>query len=223
MPSHLFHKFLKIFFQLLYHPLACCYDLVAALVSLGRWTSWVKCVEEYVEGRAVLEIGHGPGHLLVALSQNGFCAIGLDESKQMGRIAHQRLGKLQRNSTVSAPRLVRGLSQVMPFSAEAFETVVATFPSEYIFDPRTLDEINRILALDGKLVILLAAWFTGQNICERAAAWLFQITGQSSPKDIQVEKCLSVFTTVGFSPQIVYKNVNGSQLLFILASKSLGH
>jgi len=78
------------FFNLLYHPFAWTYDLVAAIVSLGRWQDWLMQAMPYLSGR-VLEIGFGPGHLQVALNEAGMQAFGLDESRQMGRQARRRL------------------------------------------------------------------------------------------------------------------------------------
>ena len=65
---------------------------MAAFVSIGRWNDWIDCALPYVQGRRVLEIGHGPGHLqeIFASKHRGLVA-GLDESPQMGRLAKKRL------------------------------------------------------------------------------------------------------------------------------------
>ena len=52
------------FFHLLYHQLAWAYDAVSAAVSLGRWQDWGAAALPFVNGASVLELGHGPGHLL---------------------------------------------------------------------------------------------------------------------------------------------------------------
>lgn len=144
------HTILRIIYQLLYHSFAWSYDLVAATVSLGKWNDWVKEVIPLIAGNKVLEIGFGPGHLQVEMIRRGFQVYGLDESEQMVRQAARRIKK--QGQTVD---LTRGLAQCMPFT-KYFETIVATFPSEYVFDPRTIKEINRVLVPDGKLIILLS-------------------------------------------------------------------
>src|SRR5512143_1827971 len=87
----LLRRFLRLFFWHFYHGFAWTYDVVAAVVSIGRWNDWVRAALPYVEGARVLEIGHGPGHLQLDLRQTGRQVMGLDESRQMGRLARNRL------------------------------------------------------------------------------------------------------------------------------------
>lgn len=171
---HILTGLLRIFFRLLYHTFAWTYDLVAAFVSLGQWRSWVMAVAPDLPGPRVLELGHGPGHLqarLLAEARQGF---GLDESRQMGRQAQRRL--LRKGFT---PCLVRGLAQALPYPADTFDQVAATFPSEYIVDSSTLTEIYRVLRPGGEAVLLLLAWITEKRWYGRLAAWLFRVTGQA--------------------------------------------
>ena len=162
------------FFYLLYHQFAWTYDLIAWAVSLGQWQTWVNSVIPYIHTHLVLELGHGPGHLQAALSREGIRSIGLDLSKQMGRLAHRRLDK-----THPQPALVNARSQQLPFAGCNIPQIVATFPSEYIVDPQTLTEIYRVLAPGGSTVVLLYAWLSGRNVIEKLAAWLFRVTGES--------------------------------------------
>ena len=60
----------------------------------------------------------------------------------------------------------------------SFNTILATFPTEYIVDPGTLQNIHRVLAGDGRLVIVPAAYLTGSTIPVRLLEWLYTITGQ---------------------------------------------
>jgi len=152
-------RFMRAFFYLLYQPLAWSYDLVTTIVSWGRWQKWVECVLPYLDGPTVLELGHGPGHLQVALHQKGIVILGLDLSRQMGRQAYQRLADNQ-----FASRLVRGYAQSLPFAEMNFYQVVATFPTEYIYAEKTLAEVYRTLKPGGTLVVLPVAWITGKRI-----------------------------------------------------------
>jgi ubiquinone/menaquinone biosynthesis C-methylase UbiE len=123
------------------------YDAVASLVSLGRWRAWINVVLPFLVGPRILEIGYGTGHLMASLSTDrAIRAVGLDESRQMARLARRRVA-------LPVP-LLRGMAQRLPFCAESFETVVSTFPSEYISDTQTASEIYRVLAPGGRLVIL---------------------------------------------------------------------
>jgi ubiquinone/menaquinone biosynthesis C-methylase UbiE len=166
--------FLRWFFQLLYHQLAWTYDFIAWTVSLGQWKHWIQAVIPYLNNPMLLEIGHGPGHLQAALIQEGFHTIGLDQSPQMCRRASRRLRKIHLRSN-----LVNARSQQIPFPSDSIPQIVSTFPSEYINDPQSLQELYRVLTPGGSMIILLFAWITGKNILERSMAWLFRVTGET--------------------------------------------
>jgi ubiquinone/menaquinone biosynthesis C-methylase UbiE len=159
-------SFLRWFLRHLYHGLAWAYDLVAWLVSLGAWTDWVKSAHRYVEGRRVLELGPGTGRLQAALFEGGLSPFGLDESSQMlGRVRR----RLRRSNRPAA--LTRGLAQSLPFADGCFDSVISTFPTEYILDARTVHSIWRTLKPGGLLVVV--PW--GIRIETR---WLFELTRQ---------------------------------------------
>ena len=166
---NLLQRFMRVFFNLLYHPFAFTYDLVAAVVSFGKWKDWVFSILPFIEGTRILEIGHGPGHLQRILLDLKLDPVAMDESAPMGILAKRRLG--------NSHRLTRALAQKIPFASETFDSVVSTFPSEYIFDMQTLSEAHRVLRSSGRLIVLLAAWPRNPLL-----AWLFKVTGQS-PSD----------------------------------------
>ena len=206
---------LRPIFYLLYHQFAWAYDLVAAVISLGHWNEWVCSILPYVQGPRVLELGHGPGHLQLALNERGFQAFGLDESRQMSRQAARRLRKKGVDGHLS-----RGYAQSLPFTQDIFQSVVLTFPSEYIYDPRTLTEIQRVLMPGGRLVILPIAWITGKRPLERLAAWLFRFTGEAPGKPGELNPELKeLFVRAGFEVRKKTVQQESSLLLFILARK----
>jgi ubiquinone/menaquinone biosynthesis C-methylase UbiE len=204
---------LRFFFRLLYHQFAWIYDLVAAVVSLGRWKSWVLSVLPWLDGR-VLEIGYGPGHLQMALHERGLAAFGLDESRQM---ALQALRRLCRNGF--SANLVRALARQIPFPENSFETVVATFPSEYIFDAETLAQICRVLVPGGRLVIVPVAWITGKGRLERLAAWLFEVTGQTGVIGKLLPGIRTRLRIAGFEVRHALVELPGSRVLVVIGRK----
>ena len=207
---------LRIFFFLLYHQFAWIYDFVAAIVSLGRWKKWVKSSIPYLEGK-VLEIGYGPGHLQVSLNEKGFSVFGLDESRQM---AHQAKRRLTRNGY--RVNLTRGQSQFLPIQSHFFDTMVATFPSEYIYDRHTLLEAQRVLVPGGRLVIVPMAWITGTRLLERLAAWLFRITGEAPGKPKPISAAIrDQFARGGFQVRSEIVTMEGSQVLIIIATSTV--
>lgn len=211
MLQKLFSRFLKIFFSLLYHQFAWTYDWVAISVSLGRWNDWVMAVLPYLIGPDVLEIGHGPGHLQVAMHKQWRQVVGIDASRWMNRIAFSRIACFD-----FIPLLVNGYAQFLPFRNAAFNQVVATFPTEYIADPRVLSEIHRVLTTRGTLIILPIAWITGGCWYERLASWLFRITGQAPEWD---DYFLEPLKSAGFQVEISRQSIRSSIVLIIRAAK----
>jgi ubiquinone/menaquinone biosynthesis C-methylase UbiE len=199
---------------LLYHQFSWSYDFIADLVSLGRWREWVKVALPYLSGR-VLELGFGPGHLQLSLIENNYPAFGLDESFQMARQARRNIHKKRLSS-----QLTRGYAQYLPYSDQAFDSIVATFPAPYIYDPDTLQEIRRVLAPDGQLIILPMAWLTGKHTLEIIMAWLFQISG-IAPESHQVLpiELSSQIIQAGFKVRTEIITIKESQVLVLLAEK----
>jgi ubiquinone/menaquinone biosynthesis C-methylase UbiE len=205
---------LRFFFRLLYHQFAWGYDFIAATVSFGNWSQWVSLALPHLTGR-VLELGFGPGHLQVSLNGNGLTSFGLDESRQMASLAGRRLGAHHFPS-----RLARGHAQHLPFPAGAFNSVAATFPSEYIFDPLTLKEVVRVLAHSGQLVILPFAWINGKKLPERLLAWLFRVTGETPDRPgFILENIKGRIKNDWFDISEEMVELKGSKLLVIIAMK----
>ncbi|HET9589572.1 MAG TPA: methyltransferase domain-containing protein [Anaerolineales bacterium] len=223
---------LRIFFRLLYHQFAFTYDLVAAAVSLNRWKDWVMSVVPFIEGERVLEIGHGPGHLQRVLLGLGPVVVGIDESAQMGRLAKRNLRRgsvsltASRQKAPSSPlhqppqraytqiSLTRGLAQQLPFPDKSFDTIVATFPTEYITDVDTLIEVKRCLSHGGKFVVLPVAWPRS-----RILDWLFKITSQAPAEALEIVKSRlrEPFTRAGFEAEVRSLDVPSGILLIVVA------
>ncbi len=141
----------------------------------------------------------------------------MDESAQMGRLAQRLLAKAGYHEF----SLTRGLGEKLPFAAETFDTVVSTFPTEYIFETHTLLEIRRVLRSGGLLIILPAAWIVGQKVLDRGAAWLFKITGQSPPFSYGVisQHIQPSFEQAGFNPEFKTVETKSSVILIVIAHK----
>lgn len=204
-------KLLAGIFYVLYNQFAWLYDTVAYTVSNGKWQSWLLTILQDINGPKVLEIGHGPGHLLLALEKRGISITGIDSSRQMTRIAYQRI-----QSNGVSPSIVHGLAQSLPFPDETFHEIVSTFPSNYIFEDVTLREINRVLLPDGKLIVIPVAWITGRHWLDRLAAWIFLVTGQSASNTETVKK---LFEESGFVVQTYRRNVPSSEVLILSMEK----
>jgi len=203
---------LRFFFKLLYHQFAFAYDLVAATVSVGLWKNWVSSILPFITGTRVLEIGHGPGHLQRILLSRGLDVVAIDESAPMGLLA-------QRNTDRKAT-LARALAQGLPFADSSFDTVIATFPAEYINDPQTLLEVKRCLSDGGRFIVLPVALQMGRKPLDRVMSLLFRVTHQSpvDPLEEVKEKLRAPFVEAGFDVDVQELQVKSSLLLVIIAS-----
>jgi ubiquinone/menaquinone biosynthesis C-methylase UbiE len=213
----LLSQFLRFFFHLLYHSFAWTYDLVSWTVSLGRWKDWVESVVPFIQGNRVLELGHGPGHLQRILHDLNLLTFGLDESRQMGFLAKRNLAQ----NGYAQSGLIRGIGQDLPFPTQTFDTVVATFPTEYIFEAQTLSEVRRILTNGGRFILLPVAWITGAGLLDKFAAWLFRITGQA-PSNLSQEiinHFSDPFIEAGFQVQTEQLEVKSSLVLIVIVEK----
>jgi ubiquinone/menaquinone biosynthesis C-methylase UbiE len=195
-------------FRLLYHEMAWSYDLVAWGVSGGQWRAWGRAALPHLVGQSVLELGHGPGHLLVALAQLSFCPVGLDLSPHMGRMARGRL----RRAGLESP-LARGRAQALPFATDSFDSVLATFPTQYIVDPATLAEVRRVLRPGGRLVVVVGAQLQGQDPFSRFVEWLYKITGQRE----LARAWDAPFVAAGFAPRQVLVEMPRSLIYMLVA------
>ena len=215
--NNLLTRFLRLFFHLLYGTFAWSYDLVAAVVSIGRWDDWIRIVLPYLSGTRILELGHGPGHLQRSLLNLGLLPFGLDHSRQMGTLARERL----RRNGYAQTSLTRGEAQRLPFASDSFDCIVATFPTEYFYDPGTLAEVWRVLKNGGKYIVLPVAWVTGMGFIDRAAAWLFKVTGQA-PSDFSEAanaRMLKPIQEAGFDVRHELVDVKSSSVMIVIASK----
>lgn len=211
-------------FWLLYHPFAFTYDSVSWIVSMGAWRAWTRTALLFtaLEDGRVLELAHGTGNLQLDLRDREIDAVGCDFSPQMGRIAARKLSRAG-----GQPRLARSRAQALPFATRSFRAVIATFPTDYIVDPRTLAEVSRVLDDGGRLIIVPGAGFTTGGIARRVLELAYRVTGQGSG-DVEaarraagdmVAQRLSPF---GFTTTLHVVACPRSEALVIVATKQAG-
>ncbi|MFN2125911.1 MAG: class I SAM-dependent methyltransferase, partial [Candidatus Promineifilaceae bacterium] len=147
--EYLWFQLVSIGFYLLYHQLAPTYDMVSWLVSFGKWREWQLAALPFIQGPDVLDLAHGPGHMLITLQRGGYQVTGIDLSPQMGRLAMQKI-RADRGSI----SILQAPAQKLPIASASFDTVLATFPTEFIAEQATLAEIHRVLRPNGRLVIV---------------------------------------------------------------------
>jgi len=130
------------------------YRFASTVPFAGQWRTWQRQVLSRLHGHDVLELGCGLGDLLADMLEAGYKCHAVEHSPQMLQAARETLRKRK----LGSPGLiVQGSAQSLPFSADSFDNVVSTFPSEYIYDPETIAEIARVLRPGGHLIVIEGA------------------------------------------------------------------
>jgi ubiquinone/menaquinone biosynthesis C-methylase UbiE len=215
--NRLMKRLLTWFFELLYHSMAWMYDLISASVSFGRWNHWIMEITPEISGQRILELGFGPGHLLVNLFKGGYQILGLDESIQMCRIAQKKI--LNTDSDQYKNIIIRGNARGLPFANNVIDTIAATFPSEYIIDLKTVSDCYRVLKPGGRVVILAGVKIGGKKWYKRLLRQIYQITHQNVEEIEPQTPWLAPIRSAGFQVNVIQRNYLDDQLSIILLGK----
>ncbi|MCE5283803.1 MAG: class I SAM-dependent methyltransferase [Deltaproteobacteria bacterium] len=195
--------------RLLYNNSARMYDFLSFLVSWGKWKAWCRTSLAFLKERRILELANGPGHLLISLKNAGYQPVGIDLSPRMIRRAKRRL----RRARIDVP-LVRCRTQALPFRSGSFDEVVATFPTDYIFDPDTIREVNRVTSGQGRLVVVAGAQQKGSQPDGHFCQWLQGMMGKTGTRREQEQ---SPFVRQGMQTRIEHKRVGDGLVTLIVA------
>jgi ubiquinone/menaquinone biosynthesis C-methylase UbiE len=197
--------------HLLYDRFAWIFDFTTYCVSRGTWKAWGRVSLGYLTRRRVLELAHGPGHLLIALRQSGHQPVGIDRSAQMGWQAARRL----RRAGLTVP-LVRCEAEALPFRSGSFDEVVSTFPTDAIFAPQTLREVARVTSERARLVVVAGAQRKGLRPDPHFLAWLAGMIGQGT---VDPGGSASAFRRAGMQPRIECRSIGRSTVMLVIAEK----
>jgi ubiquinone/menaquinone biosynthesis C-methylase UbiE len=174
-------------FESLYGPFAWAYDWVSRTFFLGQWRRWQRASLRHLQGTRVLEVGMGTGNLQIDLTRAGFQPFGIDLSPQMLRQARRKAKRL----ALPPFRACRARAQALPFADSSFDSVVSTFPNEYIADPQTLTDLARVLRPGGRLVVVpggrLHPRDTGTRLMEGVARLVYGYGRVPSRNEVRVE------------------------------------
>ncbi len=206
---NLIQRFLRVFFHLLYHPFAFAYDLVATVVSFGKWNEWVLSVIPFISGTRILELGHGPGHLQLALRR----ARGWMLLRWMSRL---RWGDSQSDGLavrINLPELSR---RKFPLLLKHSTQSSRPSPPNIFSTRKRCQRRTESCGAAGKLIVLLAAWPRNPLL-----GWLFKITGESPAGAYESikSKISTTFDRVNFKADVQIVEVKSGNLLVVVAQK----
>ena len=203
-----YRTFLRCAFYHFYREFAWSYDTVAWVVSGGWWRAWTLTVLPELRGRT-LELGFGTGYLQLALATRP-AVVGLDASPHMALRTARRL-----RAAGHIPRLAHGYAQALPFPTATFNTVVATFPAEYILDPASHAEIRRVLALGGRLILVPFAQLA-PGLYAELVTLAYRVTLQAPPQQTDPVASAPHLTFAGITLVPQWVQVGPSRVLLLI-------
>jgi len=130
------------------------YRFASTVPFAGQWRIWQRLVLPRIRGLDVLELGCGLGDLLADMLAAGYNCRAIEQSPQMAEAAR---ATLRRRKLGQPTWVLQGSAQHLPFSDNSFDTIVSTFPSEYIYDPDTISEVERVLRPGGRIIVIEGA------------------------------------------------------------------
>src|SRR5690348_10474630 len=128
------------------------YRFASTIPFAGQWRVWQRLVLPRLRGQDVLEVGCGIGDLLLDMAQAGYRCQAIDRSPQM--VSATR-AKLARQGLSDQVEVIQGEVQHLPFGDAMFDSVVSTFPTDYVGDPAALRGIARVLRPGGRLIVVV--------------------------------------------------------------------
>jgi len=123
----------------------------------------------YCPGGSILDVGTGPGWLLVRLHQEspGLRLTGLDASASMVARARRNIAKAGLSGVIE---IEEGNASHMPFSDNSFDTVVSTGSIHHWKDPTAgLNEVYRVLKPEGYALMYDVASDTPSSVLKETA------------------------------------------------------
>ncbi len=150
-------------FDILYHAYQAFprfYDSTIQLLSIGQWERWQEKIFEDLEGKRILEIGVGPGKLLLKIAKRGYIVTGIELNKGMAYEARKKVKKYGYDIDILHQSVYK-----LPFKSETFDCIVMTFVLAEIANlDRAIQEMKRILKKKGKVIIIAGGMPQDKNI-----------------------------------------------------------
>ena len=142
----------------------------AEVVHQYEHETWSRCANDYLDGfagltretlpllieaagvgngRSVLDIGSGPGHIAEAFTQAGCAVTGIDFSASMIDVAKRRYPHIT---------FQEADAEQLPFDAETFDAVVSNFVVHHLARPESaFKEVFRVLKPGGRFAFIVFA------------------------------------------------------------------
>lgn len=133
----------------------------ASLKWRQRYIEQMIADQNLPQAALILDVGCGPGELLLSLARSGYTVSGIDISKEMIGAAR---ALLTRAAVSGVDRLAVGDIEQLEFEDETFDVVVASGVIEYQRDDHvSLSEMGRVLRPRGYLILNVTSRYAYLN------------------------------------------------------------
>lgn len=143
-----------------YHAFPHFYDGITQLLSIGQWERWQDKVFEDLTGKRILEIGVGPGKLLLRIAKKGYIVTGIELRKGMAYEARKRIKKYGYDIDILHQSIYH-----LPFRDDTFDCIVLTFVlAEIMHLNQAIEEMKRVLKRGGKIIVIAGGMPQDRNL-----------------------------------------------------------
>ena len=157
-------------FDRTYTRIAGVYDV--AVRALPIWKTWLEHAVPQIKGSRVLEVSFGTGYLMTRYASR-LDVHGVELNARMLSVARKNLRRQQLSA-----HLLRGTVEDLPYEDGCFDTVLNTMAfSGYPDGIQAMSEMLRVLAPDGKLVLIDINYPTNRNLLGMRMTRCWQLTG----------------------------------------------
>jgi ubiquinone/menaquinone biosynthesis C-methylase UbiE len=178
------------FFYRGYHAFPSVYNGISQLFSFGQWEKWQDRVFEDLVGKKILEIGVGPGNLLLRMAKKGFIVTGIELRKGMAYEARKKVKVAGYEIDILEQSVYH-----MPFKESSFDCIVMTFVlAEILQLEKALFEMKRVLKKEGRIIVIAGGMPQDRNMM---AQFLFSLVRPVTTLKLERDN-KRMFEEVGF-------------------------
>lgn len=161
------------------------------LLSGAQWEKWQDRVFTDLSGKKILEIGVGPGKLLIRLAKKGYEVTGIELRRGMAHEARRCTAKAGFDIDIIHTSVYN-----LPFANSSFDAIVMTFVLAEIKQlDQAIVQMKRVLKPGGKIIVIAGGMPQDKNIFARM---LFRIVSAGTTLHLERDNVMH-FINKGFS------------------------
>lgn len=161
------------------------------LLSAQQWEKWQDRVFDDLRGKKILEIGVGPGKLLIRMAKKGYEVTGVELRRGMAHEARKRTKQAGFDIDILHTSVYD-----LPFANASFDAVVMTFVmAEIEHLDQAIVQMKRVLTPGGKIIVVAGGMPQDKNIFARI---VFRIVSSGTTLHLERDN-MAHFVHHGFS------------------------